>query len=152
MGYAIETEVPIEKSKAEIERMIVKHGADRFMAGSDATTAFIAFQIKGKMVKFGLPLPDRKDKRFWFTPHRANRRTDQQAYDAWEQACRSSYRALCLCIKAKLEAVEQKITTFEAEFLAHFVLPDGRTFGDYAIPKLNEACEAGQLPQLTWNG
>lgn len=148
MSYAQQTEVPIERSKAEIERMITKHGADRFMSGSDKSHAFIAFQCRGKMVKFVLPLPDRQDRQFLRTPVRHNLRTPDEAYQAWEQACRSKYRALCLCIKAKLESIDQGITSFEAEFLAHFVLPSGQSFGDYAIPMIEEACKTNTMPQL----
>lgn len=53
-----------------------------------------------------------------------------------------------LCLKAKLEAVESGITSFEAEFLAHFVIPGGGTFGEYAIPQLEEASKSGSMPTL----
>lgn len=79
-------------------------------------------------------------------------RHPDDAYRAWEQACRSRYRALNLCIKAKLEAVEQGITTFEAEFLAHFVMPNNQTLGEAIIPQLEDACVRGKLPALGWNG
>ena len=64
----------------------------------------ICFMAKDKLVKFLLPLPDRNDSRFWFTPTRKNRRSEQEVHREWEQACRSKWPALCLCIKAKLEA------------------------------------------------
>lgn len=57
-------------------------------------------------------------------------------------------RSLCLCVKAKLEAVESGISSFESEFLAHFVVPGGKTFGEIAIPQLEEARISGKLPQL----
>jgi hypothetical protein len=62
-------------------------------------------------------------------------------------ASREGWRALVLAIKAKLEAVEAGITTFETEFLAHIVLPDGRTVGEHAIPKLEETLR-GEIPRL----
>jgi hypothetical protein len=148
MSYAQDTEVSIERSKAEIERMIQKFGAHRFMSGSDSGMAAIGFQIKNKQVRFILPLPDRSEKQFQRTPHGRRQRTQDEAYRAWEQACRSRWRALYLTIKAKLEAIETGITTFEAEFLAHFVLPSGQTFGDYAIPMLEDAAATGQMPAL----
>lgn len=156
MSYALNTEVSIEKSKAEIERMIMKHGASRFMSGSDNNAAFVAFSIKNKTVRFKLPLPDRLSKQFTHG-RRGNsslsyQRNPDDAYRVWEQACRSRYRALALCIKAKLEAVEQGITTFEAEFLAHFVMPNNQTIGETLIPQLEDACILGKLPQLGWNG
>jgi hypothetical protein len=51
-------------------------------------------------------------------------------------------------VKAKLEAVESGITTFEAEFLAHFGVPGGGTFGEWAIPQLEKASRTGKMPTL----
>lgn len=148
MSYATDTEVSVERTKAEIERMITKFGAQRFMAGSEPGRAFIGFEARGKQIRFILPLPDRTENRFWLTPHRRYKRTEQEAYAAWEQACRSAWRALGLCIKAKLEAVEQKITTFESEFLANFVLPNGQTMGEYSIPMIEQMAQDKQMPML----
>lgn len=148
MSYAADTEVPVERSRAEIERILTRYGADKFMVGSDQTQAVLAFQVKGKMIQFTLPLPDRQAKEFWYTPARKNRRPDSDAYRAWEQACRSRWRALRLCIQAKLEAVACGITTFESEFLAHFVMPDGRTVGNHIIPQIEQAATDGRMPTL----
>jgi hypothetical protein len=49
-------------------------------------------------------------------------------------------------IKAKLEAVESRISTVEEEFLAHSVLPDGRTYGDFAVPQIDEVYRTRELP------
>lgn len=148
MSYATETQVSVEKTRAEIERMITKFGASRFMSGTEPGRALIGFEVKGRLVRFVLPLPDPKEQRFWRTPHRRHARTADEAYREWEQACRSSWRALGLCIKAKLEACEQKITTFDTEFLAHFVLPNGQTMGEYAIPMIDQMAQDGQMPRL----
>jgi hypothetical protein len=68
-----------------------------------------------------MPLPDRTKKAFTHM-ETGKRRTETQAQRAWEQAVRQRWRALVLVIKAKLEAVESGITSFEDEFLAHTVL------------------------------
>jgi hypothetical protein len=52
-----------------------------------------------------------------------------------------------LVIKAKLEAVETGITSFESEFLAHILLPDGSTFGQWAAPELERVYLSGKMPQ-----
>ena len=52
------------------------------------------------------------------------------------------------CRKAKLEAVESEITTFEEEFLAHILLPDGQTAGDYLLPQLERVYETGKMPTM----
>lgn len=138
MSYATNTSVSVEKTRAEIETTLAKYGATKFAYMSDVDHSVIGFAMGGKMVKFLLPLPNRKEKEFWYTPSRKRQRTEAEAYREWEQACRARWRALLLCIRAKLEAVECGITTFEQEFLAHLVLPSGQTVGEYAIPRLAE--------------
>ena len=68
--------------------------------------------------------------------------------EKWEQACRQRWRALALVIKAKLEAVESGITTFEDEFLAHIVMPDGQTVATHIKPRIAEAYEGGRMLAL----
>ena len=148
MAYATDTNVPVEKTRAEIERLLSKYGASRFAYMTDDHSAVIGFGMKGKMIKFVLPLPDRADRQFWRTPARGYQRNETEAYKAWEQACRSRWRALQLCIKAKLEAIECKITTFEHEFLAHIVVGNGMTAGDVLIPQIEEAATSGRMPIL----
>ena len=41
--------------------------------------------------------------------------------------------------KAKLEAVESGIATFEEEFMAHIVMPNGKTVGEMALPLIESA-------------
>lgn len=138
MSYASDTSVSVEKTKGEIESLLMKKDAERFMTMTDKLKAGIAFELSGKQIRFILPLPDRADRKFWTTPTGRATRSQEDAYRAWEQACRSRWRGLYLNIKAKLEAVEIGITTFEAEFLAHFVLPSGKTMGEEILPRLDE--------------
>lgn len=91
-------------------------------------------------------MPDRTE--FRMTPSRRQRRTDAQVEKAYEQAVRQRWRALALMVKAKLEAVEAEIATFEEEFLAHIVLPDGSTVGQTMIPQVAVAYETGQMPKM----
>ena len=53
-----------------------------------------------------------------------------------------------MVIKAKLEAVESGISIFEEEFLAHLVLPDGKTVGQFMLPQVEAAYETGKMPKL----
>ena len=55
---------------------------------------------------------------------------------------------LALVIKAKLEAVEAGITTFDEEFLAHIVMPGGHSIGQFVIPRLEEVYRTGQAALL----
>jgi len=123
--YAANTEVTSDKSRAEIERILTRWGADEYAYMMKATQAQIAFSYRGMRVRFVLPLPDRNANEF--THHSRGKRTDSAAAQAYEQAVRQKWRALALVVKAKLEAVESEISTFEQEFYAHLVLPNGQT-------------------------
>ena len=142
--YAEKTTVSTEKSRLEIERTLKRYGAISFAYGSDATRATIGFTIENRMVRFTLPLPDKNAREF--THHSRGLRTRSAREAAYEQSCRQCWRALNLVIKAKLEAVAAGITTVEDEFLAHTVLPDGSTFGEWAKPQVDKAYEIGEMP------
>lgn len=142
--YASDTAVSVEKSRMEVERTLTRYGADSFGYFTQAEKAVIAFQISGRQVRFILTLPDKGLKEF--THSSRGERAPDVALAAWEQACRQRWRALALVIKAKLEAVSAGITTVEDEFLAHTVLPDGSTVGQWARPQLALAYERGDMP------
>jgi len=138
MSYAAQTEVSAAKSQAEIQEMLTRAGARQFGLMMDPDKACIMFALGDRSVRFVLPLPNRNDARFrqFKRGYSTHNRTPEAAHKEWEQACRSRWRALKLCIKAKLEAVECGITTFDEEFLAHIVMRDGKTVGQLAIPQL----------------
>jgi hypothetical protein len=153
--YAQDTSVPVEKSLAEIEATLSRYGANKFAYMCDDCEAVIGFTAHGKFVKFTLPLPNPNADEFCIQKFTYRGRVTSTAPRApegqrklWEQACRSRWRSLALCIKAKLEAVSAGITSFEAEFLAHFVVPGGGTIGDRVIPQLEEMRKSGRMPQL----
>lgn len=151
MKFAAQTEVPVEKSRAEIEGTVRKYGASEFMSGWMSDKAIVGFKMREKLLRFVLPLPDPKDKKFTTYMRGMNKwtRSEEVAQGMWEQACRQRWRALLLAIKAKLEAVECGISTFESEFMAHIVLPTGLTIGETVLPQLPEAFErGGPMPLL----
>lgn len=148
MAYAEKTNISVAKTKADIEELIQRAGAGQFVSGYKENVAVIGFSLSDRQIRFTLPLPDKQDKDFWYTPERHNKRTEQQAYAAWEQACRSRWRALYLIIKAKLEAVESGISTIEREFFYDVVLPDGKTVGEWMAPQLEDTYRTGQMPPL----
>ena len=146
--YAESTEVSSDRSRAEIDRTLARYGATSFMYGRSETNAMIVFEMKGRRVKFVLPLPDRNSKEFTHTPNRGTRRSQSQIEAAYEQAVRQRWRALALVIKAKLEAVETGITEFEDEFMAHIVLPNGQTVGQWMKPQIATAYNNKTMPPL----
>lgn len=144
--YAEGTSVSSESSRGEIERILARYGADQFMYGWEDKQAVVAFRAKGRHVRFLLPLPSRDAREFRYTPSTNKIRTAESSQAAYEQAIRQRWRALALVIKAKLEAVAANITTFEDEFLAHTVLPDGSTVSDWMQPQVEKAYALGVMP------
>lgn len=144
--YASETTVSPEKSRAEIERTLARYGASSFMYGWDATRAVIMFEMNGRRLKFALPLPDKNE--FVRTKVKRQVRSQEAQQAAFDKAVRQRWRALALVIKAKLEAVEAEIAEFEEEFLAHIVLPNGQTVGEFVVPQVRLAYENGRMPAL----
>lgn len=66
----------------------------------------------------------------------------------WWTANRQRWRALALVIKAKLEAVETGIVSFEQEFLPHLVLPNGGTVHEWLAPQMEAVYDKGVMPRL----
>lgn len=148
--YAKDTTVTVDKSQAEIERTLMRYGATGFMRGWDKDKAFLAFQVEGRRVRFIVPMPDKED--YKRTPFKGKLRSEKSQYDAWEQACRQRWRAMALVVKAKLEAIEVGISTFEDEFMAFILLPNGQTVGQWMSPQIENAYQTGDMPPLLPSG
>lgn len=136
MAYAKHTKVPIEQSRVEIENTLMRYGATAFMVASQFDRATIMFEANERRIRFDLPL---------LSVAAAKTVAGQETA---KQENRRRWRALCLCIKAKLESVESKIETFEEAFLSHVVMPDGTTVGDYARPRIAEVYKGGGMIPL----
>ncbi len=107
---------------------------------SDHEKAIIGFIFNGLHYKIAIEMPKRET--FSQTP--TGRARKNLAEDmAYEQACRSKWRALLLVIKAKLEAVEQGVSTIEREFAADLIMGDGKTLYSH----LSKVLESGKLPK-----
>ena len=146
--YAAGTEVSADRSKTEIEKTLARYGADQFMYGWEASRAIIGFRVQGKMVRLSLSLPDRSSDESLLTPSRRWRRSPAEAEMAYEQAVRQRWRALALVVKAKLEAIEAGIATFEEEFQSYIVLPHNSTVGDRMLRQVEHAYLSGEMPRM----
>lgn len=149
MSFAENTSVPVERSKAEIEGMLSRYGADQFVSGWSDNEARIQFRAKSRYVRFILTLPNRSEKRFTQDPRSSwRKRADGAAQKAYDQEIRRLWRALALVVKAKLEAVQSGITSFEDEFMAQIIMPDGKTVSEHARPMIAQAYEQGKVTAL----
>lgn len=152
--YAEGTTVTPENSQAEIARLLRKYGAQGFSYGweDDGPTqrAAISFKAHDRLIRFIVEMPPAEH--FRVSPGK-QRRTDAAMLKAHESEVRRRWRCLALAIKAKLEAVETGIATFEDEFLAYTVLPDGTTVGERVQEQVEAAWKAGGgFPRLMIGG
>lgn len=147
MAFAEGTTVSVEKSRAEIEKLITRYGATSTAFMTAPGRAIVCFEANGRRIMFELKLPDIAEKQF-LRDGRGSTLSPIKRAEKWEQACRQRWRALALVIKAKLEAVESGITTFEDEFLAHIVMPDGQTVATHIKPRIAEAYDGGKMLAL----
>jgi len=144
--YAAQTEVPVDRTRAEIERTLVRYGADAFRYSYRSDVAMVEFSAHARHIRFVLRLPKQED--FNTTPQGRDR-VSAAIEREWQQACRQRWRALLLAIKAKLEAVDCGIAEFEREFLAYIVDPESdRTVGDVLAPQLQRSYDGAPTPLL----
>lgn len=148
--FAKDTEVSVERSRAEIEALLMRYGASAFGTAWEGRRTAINFKVDNRFIRMILTLPDPTERRF--THQKVNQnsgwtpRAETSRAKVYEQACRSLWRSLALVVKAKLEAVAAGISTVENEFMAFVVLPNNQTMAEYYGPQLEECYTSGQMP------
>ena len=128
--YAKETKVPVSQSKNELEKLLVKYGADQFVSGWDGKSVMVQFRMRDRFIRVQMPMKD------------------MGSVDRTKKEERRRWRSLILKIKGNLESVESEIVTFEQAFMAHIVMPDNKTIGDHVLPQVALAYKTGNLPKL----
>jgi hypothetical protein len=108
---------------------LIRYGATRFAYFVEPKGAVILFEVHSRRLRFNLPLEEG-----------TSAKVDRQRRQRW--------RALLLCIKAKLESVASNIETFEEAFLAHVVMPDNRTVYKHTAPRIAQIAKGGELQPL----
>ncbi len=155
MTYASGTTVQIDRSQRDIEELVSRSGASKFMRGHDERVATILFEIADRRIMFELQLPKLDDYATKQVGKRVRKLAPHQQEQEHYQACKARWRALFLTIKAKLVSVEAGIETFEEAFLAQVVVPhNGRAerFGKVATAAILQAYGGGDLPPLLPSG
>ena len=146
--FAENTNVSPDRTEAEIRSVLRRYGATQYVSGWDLSAAMIGFTKGNRTVRFVLDMPSKNDKSFTRTPTGRIRRNPNSVDEVYEQALRQRWRALLLVIKAKLEAVEAGIATFDEEFSSYIVLPGGQTVGEWLLPQLDACFQNRSMPAL----
>lgn len=144
--YALNSNVPPEKTVMQIKALLRKYGAESLTYGETEHKVAFVFMMKGRWIRFVMPLPSRADAvQAVSNQYGAKGDFNPVKYD---QLVRSRWRALLLTIQAKLESVESGIETFEQAFMAQIMLPDGRTVSEWASPQIEAAYSNGMMPPM----
>lgn len=147
MPYAEGTAVAVSKSKAELDELLRKRGADNVGTAQGPGYATLMFTMQGRTVSFRLTLPDGSERSITHTPTGLPRSAPAR-HTLLEAEHRRLWRALLLVVKAKLESAESGIETFESAFLANIVLPDGSTVIENVAPAIAGAYTDGKVRPL----
>ncbi len=147
--YAADTEVPINRSRSEIDKLLSQWGCDRIQWTDDFAMGCTTLRFQAVFddvhctarLELHLPPDDVVGQRFARTP------TQAQLAGAREQHWRALHRVLLLTIKAQLNAVEAGLLTAVEAFLPHLEDSQGRTVAQLAVPHLRRL-QDGKTPLL----
>jgi hypothetical protein len=148
MTYASGTSVGVNQTIHDIERVLERYGAEGFGFAKAAYRVQVEFMAQNRRVRITTDMPEGTEDEFLYTETRRVKRSKESIQKLVEQARKERWRAILLVLKAKLEAVESGIAEFEEEFLAHIVLPDGTTAGQWMRPQIAEAYSKGTMPTM----
>jgi len=125
--YAEGTEVPIGRSRDEIERTLTRFGAtaQAWMRDDDRGIVTVAFKRGGQAYRFTVATPPLTD--FELTPSHKWSRTPEQAKVAQDAEVRRRFRSLANYVKAVLDAVETGIIRADEALLPYMMLSEGET-------------------------
>ncbi len=143
--FAEGTEVPVERTRAELEALLTKHGATQIVVYRDIQVPLrgrLIFRINERMVRLDVipKLPP--------AGPRHHKSKEDWRIAALQQAERESWRRLLLVVKAKLEMIADEVSTIEREFLADILLPDSCTVYETLRDKLDAIYTSGKVPPL----
>jgi hypothetical protein len=167
--FAAHTSVAVDKTKGELERLLVKHGAAQYGTAHDDANGFavVYFALADRQIRLQIPIPKldawpgpkldtwqqppgTKLPQGWGRWSESTRA--QWVRGEWEQACRTRWRCMLLIVKAKLELIGMKLSTVDREFLPDITLPDGRSVYDWLKPGIEKAYLGGAMPPMLGMG
>lgn len=157
MSYASSTSVPVERSRAELEKLLRAAGSTSLMVGNDGSRIVVGFMLDARTVRLTLAVPTGEElaaKRTRAVTRRWNSRS--RSYDSpatrlvklRDDEERRLWRVLVLVVKAKLEAIAQGLSDVEHEFLADVVVKGGRTIGELLRGEIDKIYKGSDVPRL----
>lgn len=120
--FAQGTDVSPEKSQMQISKMLRDFKCSGVMMGYEGDRAFIGFVHSNVQVRLFCPLvkSEAENRRRW--------------------------RVIRIVIQSKFEVIHCGIKSFEQEFFADIVMPNGKTVSEMALPAVTKAIASGVMP------
>jgi hypothetical protein len=134
--YADGTQVPVERTRAELEKLLTAHGATAFGVFKEPERTVVMYRLRERYIKHVMRVAEPPKGRG--TKGELERRVESEERRRW--------RALLLIIKAKLEVIAAGDSTVEREFMADTMLADGSTVYDHAAQQIADSYATGQTP------
>lgn len=139
MAYE-QTSVTVEKSQGDIRGLLSKYGAERFSFSEGESQGQwwvgVEFIHANHLVRIAAPLKAPDDDWLRAKVRRARTKSREEfVREHNDQEGRRIWRVIYWSLKARMEAVEEGLETFEEAFLSHIVDPGtGRTLWDGLRP------------------
>ena len=125
--YAKNTNVPVNRSKQQIEKLLTDWGVEEYFFGSSPRGDGIGFKFRDNVYKISVPISP----------------------DCSESTRRQMWRILFMSLKMKLEEIDSGLISFEDQFLSRMALPDGSTVSDFMkLPENISRLKEAKMPLL----
>ncbi len=167
--FAEGTEVPVTKTRDELERLLTQHGAaqiriERDMTDGRASVTF-SFAKPQRMVRLDIRVDTSTVPETGQRPWNNESAKFPQGWGSWtierqrnwrkeriEQLEREAWRRLLLVVRAKLELVAGGDTTIEREFLADIMTANGGTVYEGIARIIEHQYQTGEMTPLLLGG
>ena len=133
-----QTTIRVENSQADITRELSRYGIYMVQHTQTNNVFSVAFQVQLEDVK--KPVTVRID-----VPYK--REEDTEDNFGWKKQ-RIKYRTLFFYVKGLLNSWDNGLKAFMDIFMAHIVLPGGRTISQDLLPKYQMAIDEGKLEDI----
>jgi hypothetical protein len=140
--YAEGTDVPADRSRAEIQRILAAHGCEKMAFGTGPEGDMLQFELHERRYRFAILRPTQKQ---WGLArgYRAS------YWESWRDAeWRRRWRAQVLLLRAKLEFGEGDAEAAARELLPYLLLADNRNLAEWAEGGGYEELARGGMPEF----
>ena len=120
--FAQGTQVSAEKSQMQVSKILKSYKCQSVMIGYEDSVFFVGFIRDKIQVRLYCPVSESEPE---------NRRR---------------WRVMRIVLQSKFEIIQCGIKTFEEEFFADIVMPNGKTVWQTALPSVRKALESQKMP------